>query len=36
MSSLSEDFDMTGKRTSALIASAYRGLQAEIYKYTEE
>jgi len=36
MSAASEDFDMSGKGKSALVASAYRGLQAEIYKYTEE
>jgi len=30
------DFDTSGKGKSALIAAAYRGLQAEIYKYTEE
>jgi len=36
MSAVSEDFDMSGKGKSALVASAYRGLQAEIYKYTEE
>lgn len=30
------DFDTPGKGKSALIAAAYRGLQAEIYKYTDE
>lgn len=30
------DFDTAGKGKSALIAAAYRGLQAETYKYTEE
>jgi len=30
------DFDTSGKGKSALIATAYRGLQAEVYKYTEE
>lgn len=30
------DFDTSGKGKSALVAAAYRGLQAEIYKYTEE
>ena len=29
-------YDTSGKGKSALIAAAYRGLQAEIYSYTEE
>jgi len=30
------DFDTSGKGKSAMKAAAYRGLQAAIYKYTEE
>lgn len=30
------DFDTSGKGKSAPIAAVYRGLQAGIYKYTEE
>ena len=30
------DFDTSGKGKSALMAAAYRGLEAEIYSYTEE
>lgn len=30
------DYDTAGTGKPALVAAAYRGLQAEIYKYTEE
>lgn len=30
------EFDTSGKGKSALIAAAYRGLEAEVYSYTEE
>lgn len=33
---MEQPYDTSGKGKSALIAAAYRGLQAEIYNYTEE
>jgi len=33
---MEQPFDTSGKGKSALMAAAYRGLQAEIYNYTEE
>jgi len=33
---MTADFDTSGKGKSALVAAAYRGLEAEVYKYTEE
>jgi len=33
---MEQPYDTSGKGKSALIAAAYRGLQAAIYSYTEE
>jgi len=33
---MTADFDTSGTGQSALVAAAYRGLEAEVYRYTEE